>query len=311
MIRHNFFYKLLALAIATFLWVYVNAERNPQSSKVVSVPIEVRNLSKGYTAELSTSEVSVTIAGPKLAVDAVRTGDIRAWIDLARLQPARGVVESRARVLVRLAGNNEDRLVVTTKPSAVRVRVEAILSKRLPVEPELTIAPPPGYSFREPLVRPAMVRIYGKASNVARVRRVIVPVSDSFSGRAIDGYFEIVPVDASGNRVSGIVMDIDKVHLKMDVVEVPATKTVVVSENIVGRPKYPARITRVSIVPPSVTIEAKPRILLGISTIETEEVSVEGATSSLTKHVALRVPPGVRVLGPSRVQVSVIIEQGE
>ncbi|MDH7602619.1 MAG: CdaR family protein [Armatimonadota bacterium] len=311
MIRHNLVYKILALAIATFLWAYVNAERNPQSTRIVTVPLQVRNLAGGYTAEPSVSEVSVTVTGPKLAVDAVRLSDVSAWIDLSRVRPLRGVAVSRAKVRVRVVGAEDGNLSVAAKPSAVSVRVEAIRSKRLPVELRLMSAPPLGYGFAEPVLQPAFVGVSGKASDVARVKHIVLPLTYSSLGKPIDGEFEVIPVDADGSRVDNVVLDTQTVHLKMNVVEVPATKTVVVSENIVGRPKYPAKVVRVSVVPPSVTIEGKPKILIGIGTIETEEISIEGASSSVTRQVSLRVPPGIRVLGPTRVNVTVTIEQGE
>ncbi|MCX8053956.1 MAG: YbbR-like domain-containing protein, partial [Armatimonadetes bacterium] len=128
------------------------------------------------------------------------------------------------------------------------------------------------------------------------------------SAKPIDGYFEVTPTDAAGNKVDGVTLEPGKiVRLKLGVVEVPATKVVVVSENIVGRPKFPASIIKVSVTPPSVVLEGKPRILMGISTIETEEVSVEGATETVTRYVALRVPPGAKVVGSPKVRVSVII----
>lgn len=311
MIRHNLIYKILALVIAAFLWAYVNAERNPQTAKVVSVPLQIRNLATGYAAEPSVSEVSVTVTGPKLAVDSVRSSDVSAWIDLSRLRLVRGTVVSRAKVSVRVIGASDSNLTVAARPSVVNVRIEAIQSKRLPVELRLMTAPPLGYAFAEPVLQPAFVGVSGKASDVARVKHVILPLFYSMLGKPIDDDFEVTPVDANGNRVGNVTLDPNTVRLKMNVVEVPATKTVVVSENIVGRPKYPAKVVRVSVTPPSVTIEGKPKILIGVSTIETDEISIEGATDSVTKQVPLRVPPGIRVIGPSKVHVTITIEQGE
>jgi YbbR domain-containing protein len=311
MIRHNLFYKLLALVIAAFLWVYVNAERNPQSRKVLSVPLEVRNLAKGYTAEPAVSEVSLTIEGPKSAVDAVRREDATAWIDLKDFKAGPTLIEGTAKVLARVTGASQNHLTVTVSPISVRARAEAIRSKRLPVEVKLLTAPPLGYVYEEPKLDPASIGVSGKASDVARVKRIILPLTEKSSGQPIDGRFEVTPTDTAGNRVTGIVLDADRVHLKLGVVEVPATKAVVVSESIVGRPKFPATIIRVSVTPSSVTLEGKPKILMGISTIETEDISVEDATADITRQAALRVPPGVRVVGPSKVQVSVTIGERE
>ncbi|MGC8863881.1 MAG: CdaR family protein [Armatimonadota bacterium] len=308
MITQNLFYKLLALVIAIFLWVYVNSERNPQSRKVFSVPVEVRNAARGYTVEPVPAEVSVAIEGPKSAVDTVRREDASAWVDLRELKSGASVVTGKFKVNAWVAGATENQLSVKVSPRSVTVRAEAIRSKRLPVEVKLLTSPPLGYAYTEPSLQPASVGVSGRASAVARVKRVILPVAGDASGKPIDGYFEVTPTDAAGNRVDGVMLDVDKgVHLRLGVVEVPATKAVVVSENIVGRPKFPASILKVSVVPPSVTLEGKPKILMGISTIETEEISVENATDSVTREVALRVPPGVRVVGPPKVRVSVII----
>ena len=308
MIRQNLFYKLLALVIAVFLWVYVNSERNPQSRKVLSVPLEVRNLAKGYTAEASPPEVSVAVEGPQSAVDALRREDASAWVDLRNLKSGPSAITDRFKVNAWVAGAAENRLSVRVSPRTVVVRAEAIRSKRLPVEVKLLTAPPLGYAYTEPILQPASVGVSGRAGAVARVRRIILPIAGDVSGKPVEGYFQVTPTDAAGNRVDEVTLDVPRgVHLKMGVVEVPATKVVVVSECIVGRPKFPAAILKVSVVPPSVTLEGKPKILMGISTIETEEVSVENATESVTRQVGLRVPPGVRVVGPSKVRVSVTI----
>jgi len=307
MIRQNLFYKLLALAIAAFLWVYVNAERNPQARKVLTVPLEIRNLARGYSAEPATPEVSMTIEGPKSAVDTVRREDAAAWVDLRRLKTGPNVINSTVKVNARVAGAAENQLAVTVSPQSAIVRAEAIRSRRLPVEVRFLTAPPLGYSYTEPVLEPSNVGVSGKASDVARVQRIVLPLANGSSGKPIDGYFEVTPTDGAGNRIACVVTDAEKVHLKLGVVEVPATKAVVVSESIVGRPKFPAGVIRVSVTPPSVTLEGKPKILMGISTIETEDVSVEGATASVTRQVALRVPPGVRVVGSPGVRVSVTI----
>ncbi len=311
MIRQDLFYKLLALVIATFLWAYVNAERNPRARKVVTAPLEVRNLAKGYVAELSAAKVSVTIEGPKSGVDAVRSEDVSAWIDLKGLKVGPALIKSKANVAARVAGASEDQLAVSVSPSPVQVRAEAIRSKRLPVDVKLLTAPPLGYSYADPVVEPGSVGVKGKASDVARVKRVLLFLADRSMGKAIDGYFEVTPTDSAGNRVGSVTVDTEKVHLKLGIVEVPATKAVVVSESIVGRPAFPATVISVSVTPPSVTLEGKPKILMGLSTIETEDVSVEGETANITRQVGLRVPPGVKVVGSQRVRVTVVIRAKE
>ncbi len=116
---------------------------------------------------------------------------------------------------------------------------------------------------------------------------------------------------SQGKIVDGVNLDTKQVRLKMDLIEVPATKAVIVSENIVGKPKYPAKVERVSIVPSSVTLKGKPRMLMEVSTITTNRISIEGAESTISRDVELRVPPGVSVVGQPRVRVTVYITKPE
>ena len=63
MIRHNFGYKLMALAVAFALWSYVNTERNPQARRTFTVPIEVAHVADGYAAEPDVRDANVTVQG--------------------------------------------------------------------------------------------------------------------------------------------------------------------------------------------------------------------------------------------------------
>ncbi len=311
MIRHNLFYKLLALGVAIGLWAYVNSEQNPRARKVLTVPLEVRNLAKGYAFDTDVREANVTIEGLKAVVDGVRREDVSAWVDLRSLKLSAGTSNGKFKVRTSVAGVSADALNVSVKPAFVRVKVEALSGKRLPVEVKFLAAPPLGYAYADPQITPASVGISGKVSQVSKVTRVMLPLTGANPNRPIDGYFNVVPVDAKGNVVQGVELDRDKVRLKLEFIEVPATKAVIVSQNIIGSPKYPFTIVKVLITPPSVTLEGKPSELIPISTVATEAVSVQDATETITREVGLQVPAGVRVVGKGRVRVTVYLAKRE
>ncbi len=306
MIRHNLFYKLLALGVAIILWAYVNSERNPQSQKSLSVPIEVRGLAKGYVADLSTHEAHVTISGLKTVVDSVRKEDVSAWVTVESDVDGRSraqKIPTRASV----SGVARNSLSVELKPKMVVAVVESLSSKRLPVEVKYVSPPPLGYSYGDPQLTPASAKVSGKSTQVGRVKRLIVTLPKQTSVAPIDDYFELVPLDSGGNAVAGVKLTPDRVQLKLRIVEVPATKAVLVSPNVTGEPKYPARVTKVSVTPSSVTLEGKTSALVGLSTVMTDRVSIEGAETTVTRNVTLREPPGVSVVGRNAVRVTVYI----
>lgn len=305
MIRHNLLYKLLALGVALVLWTYVNAERSPQARRTFTVPIEVRNLPKGYVAEVAAGEVSVTISGLKSVVDGVRKDDVKAWVEI-REQPGRASAETRQPVRTRVSGVSETDVTTSVEPAVVKVRVETVSAKRMQVEVKYASSPPVGFAYSESVIIPSGVTVSGRSPDVARVKRVVLTLGEQVPDRAIDDYYPVVALDERGDVVVDVDVEPDRVRLKLQLVEVPATKAVIVSPNVTGEPKHPARVTRVSVVPSSVTLSGRADALMGVSTISTERVSIEGADDTVSRDVALRPPPGVEVdRGSVRITVHI------
>lgn len=313
MIRHNLFYKLFALAVAIALWTYVNAERNPQSHKSYTIALSVLNPIQGYSTELATHEVTVNVDGLKTDVDNIRKDDIAAWVDLDDIDiSGRSSATRSLQVRTRLADvPSQDGITVSAYPSNINVKLEAMSGKRLPVEVKLVSSPPLGFSYGIPEVTPESVSITGKAAEVAKVKRTIVSLPEQISSSGIDDYFKVIPIDIKGNFVKGVDLSPDKIRLKMKLVEVPATKAVIVSPTVVGDPKYPAKVTKVTVNPSSITLEGKPSSLVGVSTITTDKISVDGASGDVSQEITLHEPPGVHVVGAPKVKITVYISAKE
>jgi YbbR domain-containing protein len=157
------------------------------------------------------------------------------------------------------------------------------------------------------VMSPPTVRVSGKSSQVEQVKRVVLTLPESATAGAVDDYFTVTALDSKGTSVDGVSLDHERVHLKMDLTEVPATKAVLVSPNVAGEPRYPARVTRVAVSPSSVTLQGKPSALVGVSTLTTDRIPVDDATATIVKDVGLRLPPGVEVAGRDTVRVTVYI----
>lgn len=308
MIRKNLFWKLFALAVSLSLWAFVNAERNPQSSKTFTVTLEARNLTKGHIAEfLNAKEVTVSVQGPQRIVDGVRREDVSAWVSLPKNNGGNGSTIKTGEVFASVSGIAKNELDISVSPSTARVRTEAIRWKRLPVEVKFLSPPPLGYSYSEPEIDPPSVAVSGKTSAVSRVTKVVIGLSGEHESQTIDGVFKATAVDAKGHTVPDVDLDEEDVRLKLRFVESPATKVVIVSPSVVGQPKFPATVSRVVVSPPTVTLEGRPAVLMDLSTVSTESVQIDGAESSVTKEAAVRVPNSVRLLGRRTVRVTVEI----
>ncbi len=197
MIRHNWSYKLLALAVSLTLWFYVNSIRNPQSVKTFTVPVEVHNVSKGYVAESRTPEATVSVTGLKSVVDSIRREDVIAWVDMSGVKTDKNAAQRIQGVNTRILGVSSDEGVThTASPDTAMVTIEAVTRKRLPIEVKFTSAPPPGYSYGEPVLSPQGASVWGKATDVAKVRRVVLNLPNQESG-PVDDYFDLAALDAA------------------------------------------------------------------------------------------------------------------
>lgn len=306
MIRHNWKYKLLAMAVSLSLCIYVNSIRNPQSQRTFTVPVKTVDLARGYVADPETPKVTVKIEGPKTAVDAISKEDVEAWVRMGGVKQQKRLDLSLA-VEVHLPPAAKNDLYYTPTPKRIKVHVEAIEQKRLPVEVAFTADPPLGYSYSNPLLTPSIVTVSGRFSQLAKVSKAILTLSGDAPDSATDDFYDVAAVDGSGNPVPEVNVQPMRVKAKLEVVEVPATKAVVVSPVFSGQPKFPLRVSKYTVTPSSVTLEGKPSVLGRVSVVSTERIALEGADATVGRDVDLRVPSGVKVSGSHSVRVTVYI----
>ena len=306
MIRHNFGYKLMALAVAVVLWSYVNGERNPQTERTFAVPVKALNVAQGFQAEPEVSEVTVKVKGPKLAVEAVGREDLTAFVDVGKPGDKTDGQVVTAKVMPSVS-QTEGEITVTVVPNSIRVRLDKLSGQRRPVEVRFPTVPPLGYAYSNPTIAPSSVSIEGKDSDVARVRHVILTLPSRADGKPVDDSFPVTPLDANGAVVGGVRLDPDTVRLKLEMVEAPAAKRVIVSPDVTGSPAAPAKVTGVDVEPSLVTLQGKPAALTQITTVDTEPISIQGEATTITREVGLRLPPGVNAADANRVRVTVRI----
>lgn len=307
MIRHNWKYKLLALLVALILWTYVNSERNPQSRQTFRVPVDVIEVKKGHVAQLGVTKVAVTVVGLKTAVEAVAKEDIEAFVNVRSMPQDKSVSEAQIPVQVRLPRAIAADLEVTANPRTLQVRVEALGEKQIPVTVGFFAEPPPGYSYGTPILSPAAVVVSGLVSQLSKINSASITISSDLASSPNGDYCEVSALDKEGNSVSGVSVRPEKIRVKLGMVEMPATKTVIVSPIFSGQPKYPARVQKYTVVPSSVTLEGKPSRLSSISAIATDAISLEGAEATIVRDISLEVPSGTRPTGSRTVRVTVHI----
>lgn len=163
-----------SIGLASLLWFLVSAQE--RSEIILSVPLEYRNLPHG-TELFSTGEmltkVNVWVRGSSAAIKNLQPNEIRASVDLSGGLGDRIFELTSANVQVPY-----DFTVLRITPPRVKLRIEQIVSRKVPVMPHLEGKPPEGYALVGTFITPPQVEITGPGTIVNSIKHVITDSID-------------------------------------------------------------------------------------------------------------------------------------
>jgi YbbR domain-containing protein len=166
-ITHNWYIKLLSLALAAILWVYVNSIQ--EKERFLTVPVEVRNVSEDYLLSSELPEfVQLVLRGRDESLSLVNEGDVIAYIDLETNLEG----ETKKIVKVERRGIPRGVSIKEISPRLVDIQLDQAIRKSVKVVPVIVTDLPDGYSFEKFLIEPPAVEIQGPASIIETVESV-------------------------------------------------------------------------------------------------------------------------------------------
>jgi YbbR domain-containing protein len=161
--------KVLALLITGVLWLSV-ASRPVNEITLTSVPIEIQNLPESphlIVSEYETLTARVSLRGPRDVLDSLRPHDLTVIADMSNVEPGVRVIQLRLD-RNRLPTSAQEQSI---EPRSIRLTVERVVEREVPVKPRLDGEPPPGYEMSWVVV-PSTVVITGAASQVRQIDHV-------------------------------------------------------------------------------------------------------------------------------------------
>ena len=163
-ITYNWHIKLISVALAFILWIYVENLKEIEHS--YPVPVEIRNIPEGH---LVSNElpilVTVILKGNERNLQQIEDNNIRAFVDI------KNSTDSERRGVVKIDKNSIPSRVSIKEvsPRVVDIRIEKIREKTVKVVPVIIEEPPEGYLFQDVEIEPDQVRIKGPESQVAEI----------------------------------------------------------------------------------------------------------------------------------------------
>ncbi|HEY5485697.1 MAG TPA: CdaR family protein [Candidatus Cryosericum sp.] len=301
--------KIISVLLAVLLWVYVVGIRGPDTTKSVEAQLIAVNVPQGYVLAGTLPTVTVTLRGPMNTLWNVTSGYVTPTVDLRGRSEGSFIASVQAQV-AGLAGAT----VETVAPQEVNVQLERLETVTVPVHAEVTGTLPPSLVLGALRVEPQSIEVSGPSSIVSQVKEAALVVALDKLGTVAGGNLtvagDIVAYDAVGNVVKGVLLSPRSAVAILPILDTATVKTVPVIPTVVGHPTSGYAVASGSCTPAIVMITGTAAKLSQVQAVSTIAVDVSDESGSLTKQVALILPPGVSLMGGSKtVSCRVEIEQ--
>lgn len=302
-VKHNFWYKVLALCLSAALWVYVVNTYNPLTTLDVRAPVEIQNVPDGLQrTKLSPSEMRLRLRGRARALEPLKDGDTRVTLVASVAGKPAGSHD------VALAARNLPLGVEVIESPALRatVELEEVTSRKRKVFVDREGLAAEGCRERVEAAQPETVEIRGPRSAVDSVRTVVARIDISDLAATTDFKPTVQPVSAEGQRVQGVTVQPARVDVRVIIERVPQRSVIV--QPVFGDPPAGYQIERFSVQPTTVVVSGPSDLLNGLSSIRTVTISLTGVTERTTRSVRLAPPPKISVRGRAAATVTVYLK---
>ena len=286
---------LLSVLLAFVVWFIAIDQENPMIRREYEEPIliEVRNMGVGLQSlqNLTNRTTMLTLRAPQRSLESQQADDFSAVIDLAGLPAGSHEVE------VEVTSLNPDVEIIAHEPRQLRVQLELVISRFVPVEVEVMDSPAFGYDWQEPLAEPAEVEITGPETQVTQVRSVVAAVFLRNAKSQVEQVRPLSARNAQNLEVERVEVEPSTARIVVPVVQPPGRKEVVVRADVEGAPSPNYRLTGVKVEPPTVVLLGSPSALREVpGYVETRPLLIEGAIGEVRERLTLILPENVSTL---------------
>lgn len=151
----NWVIKLVSLILAASLWFLVAGEEKVDMT--VQIPVEVINLPENLeVANQVKTELAVTVTGPQALIRTL-SRDVTRTIDLSNAVAGPVVIENDIDSIPMPWGVR----VLRVKPAELILKLDKLITKKLPIQPITTGEIPKGYTLSSVMLEPASISING------------------------------------------------------------------------------------------------------------------------------------------------------
>jgi YbbR domain-containing protein len=301
----NWQLKVLAVFIAATTWSVVAYAGNPPGTQVFrGVTVEHGQPPTGLILLKEPSPVAITVRGLQSNLGNFRHESLHAFIEMAGARRGANLLPVKVRV------DSADRSVAfgSVDPTNVDVELDQLSQIQRRVDVRTHGTPNTCCALGAGTSSPDTVTLKGPATQL-ETAVAFVDVDVDGRGGAVQGQKVNVQLETPAKKpLPQVSSQPAQVTVSIEITAVKSTKPAGINPIPSGQVATGFVITDVQVSPAVVVVEADPGILASIHTIDTETISVSGASSDVVANVGLRPPSGVTVLTKGPFTVHFVIK---
>lgn len=172
-ITRHFWAKLFSVILAIIIWFFVTSEKIPE--KVLIIPLKLENIPQGLVvANKFDNNISIRIKAAQSIIDNITFRNFKAFIDLSGSRSS----ENYYKVQLNTDMLPKGAKIVRIEPRAIKIRLENVAKKELPVIANIVNKPAKGYRIIETLLSPDKVIVTGPETIIASLDSILTQPID-------------------------------------------------------------------------------------------------------------------------------------
>lgn len=297
---------ILSLGLAILIWMVASQENDPTLLQSLQLPLNIVGQPENSTLDISTESIVVVVEAPSSVLETLLPSDFSAVIDLS------DAALGEELVLPVTVNTKKPRVSVnSTSPTVVNVRLDQLVSRKVPVVLDIRGSVARGHTQGDALIDPQTITVVGTAEQVepldaARVTVFLNNVRDTFTATPFPIFY-----DRRGQIAS--VSGLDSVSAESVAITIPVAESADFAEKIIdvdwrGQPADGYRLLGINVDPPSVLLQGSPSRLTALTQVTTEPIDITGLTETFSQQVTLDLPDGITLDEGQVFSVTIEIE---